>query len=148
MRIGVCIGAIEGRCSQICKQGLRRLGLSQRMLWITEGYEGRIANLGELASKCSKELVPGWQESYMERLMKEYIELLSSQGNASDHSWALEKRIKQDKKHPGVLLELRKSSAIWDIATFVGHEIITMDELEEFSDDLKEAVKLILSRYE
>lgn len=55
MRIGVCIGAIEGRCRQICKQGLRRLGLSQRMLWITEGYEGRIANLGELASKCSKE---------------------------------------------------------------------------------------------
>ncbi len=98
--------------------------------------------------KLFYEKVPGWQESYMERLTKEYIELLSSPGNASDHFWALEKRIKQDKKHPGVSLELRKSSAIWDIATFVGHEIITMDELEEFSDDLKEAVKLILSRYE
>lgn len=31
-------------------------------------------------------------------------------------------------------------------ATFVGQEVITMDELEDFSDDLKEAVKLILRR--
>ena len=82
----------------------------------------------------------------IKQLVKEYIELLSSPGNASDHFWELEKRIKKDKKHPGVLIELRKSTAIWDIAYFVGNEIITMDDLAGFSEDLIYAVKLILSR--
>ena len=96
--------------------------------------------------KLFRERVPGWQEHYMEQLTKEYIELLSSPGNASDHFWELEKRIKQNKKHPGVLIELRKSTAIWDIAMYVRDEVITMDELEGFSEDLIDAVKLILSR--
>ena len=67
-------------------------------------------------------------------------------GNASDHFWTLEKRIRQDKKNPGVLIELRKSTAIWDIAYLVGDGVITMDELEGFSEDLIDAVKLILGR--
>ena len=96
--------------------------------------------------KLFRERVPEWQEHYMERLIKEYIELLSSPGNASNHFWELEKRVKKDKKHPGVLLEMNKSEAIWDIAMFVRYKVITMDELEGFSDDLLEAVKLILSR--
>ena len=96
--------------------------------------------------KLFRERVSDWQEHYMEQLVKEYIELLSSPGNASDHFWELEKRIKKDKKHPGVLIELRKSTAIWDIAYFVGNEIITMDDLAGFSEDLIYAVKLILSR--
>lgn len=82
----------------------------------------------------------------MERLIKEYIDLLSSPGSASDHFWELEKRIKQDKKNPGVLIELRRSTAIWDIAIYVGNKVITIDELEGFSEDLIDAVKLILSR--
>ncbi len=96
--------------------------------------------------KLFRERVSGWQEHYMEQLNKEYIELLNSPGNASDHFWELEKRIKQDKKHPGVLIELRKSTAIWDIAYFIRDEVITMDELEGFSEDLIDAVKLILRR--
>jgi hypothetical protein len=96
--------------------------------------------------KLFQERLPEWQEHYMERLTKEYIELLSSPGNASDHFWELEKRIKKDKKNPGVLLEVRKSEALWDIAAFVGRGIITMDELEGFSEELIEAVQLILSR--
>lgn len=52
--------------------------------------------------KLFRERIPEWQEHYMERLTKEYIKLLSSPGNASDHFWEFEKRIKQDKKHSGV----------------------------------------------
>jgi len=96
--------------------------------------------------KLFRERVPEWQEHYMEHLTKEYIELLNSPGNASDHFWELEKRIRQDKKHPGVLLNLRRSDAIWDIAAFVGYEVISLDDLEGFSEDLIDAVKLILSR--
>jgi hypothetical protein len=54
--------------------------------------------------------------------------------------------LKKDKKNPGVLLEAGKSEALWDIAAFVGHEIITVNELEGFGEDLIEAVQLILSR--
>ena len=96
--------------------------------------------------KLYRERLPEWQEHFMERLTKEYIELLSAPGNASDHFWELEERIRKDKKNPGVLLNVTKSNAIWDIALFVGRGIITMDELDGFSPDLVEAVKLILSR--
>ena len=58
----------------------------------------------------------------------------------------MEERIKKDKKNPGVLIEVRKSDALWDIAMFVQRKIITMDNLDGFSDDVKDAVKLILSR--
>ena len=96
--------------------------------------------------KLFRERIPEWQEHYMEKLEKEYIELLSSSGNASDHFWELEKRIRKDKKHPGVLLEMTKSDAIWNIAALVRYKVITLAELEGFSEDLIEAVKLILSR--
>ena len=62
------------------------------------------------------------------------------------HFWELEKRIKKDKKHPGVMIELRKSDALWDIAMFVNKKVITMNDLEGFSEDLIDAVKVILSR--
>lgn len=96
--------------------------------------------------KLFREKLPDWQEHYMEQLTKEYVELLSSPGNASDHFWELEKRIKKDRKHPGVILEMSKSDAIWNIATLVGENVITMDDLEGFSQDLIDAVNLILSR--
>jgi hypothetical protein len=57
--------------------------------------------MGEISKsdwKLFQERLPEWQEHYMERLTKEYIELLSSPGNASDHFRELEKRIKKDKK--------------------------------------------------
>ena len=96
--------------------------------------------------KLYRERLPLWQEHFMEALVKEYIELLSAPGNASDHFWELEARIKQDKKNPGVLIEVHKSDAYWDIAMFVQHKIITMDDLVDFSEDVRDAVKLILSR--
>lgn len=91
--------------------------------------------------KLYQERVPEWQERYMEKLLKQYIKLLSSKENASERFWKLEKKIKQDKKHPGVCIELRKSDAIWNIAIFVKKKVITMDDLDEFSDDLKKAVR-------
>lgn len=96
--------------------------------------------------KLFRERIPEWQEHYMERLVKEYVKLLSSPGNASDHFWELEERMKKDKKHPGVMIELNKSDAIWDIALLVKKKVITLVDLEGFSGDLIDAVKLILSR--
>lgn len=93
-----------------------------------------------------RERVPEWQEHYMEQLTKKYIELLSSPGSASDHFWELEKRIKNDRKHPGVILEMKKPEAIWDIAIFIKKKVITIKELEGFSQELIDSVTEILNR--
>ena len=96
--------------------------------------------------KLFREKVPEWQELYMARLTKKYIELLSSPGNASDHFWELEKRIRNDKKHPGVILEMNKSEAIWDIAILVKKKVINLKDLEGFSQELIDSVTEIINR--
>ena len=105
-----------------------------------------MAEISKADLKLFCERVPEWQEHYMERLTKKYIELLRSPGNASDHFWELEKRIKNDKKHPGVMLEMRKSEVIWDIAIFIKKKVITLKDLEGFSMELIESVSEILNQ--
>ena len=39
--------------------------------------------------------LPNWQERYMEKLVEEYMEILSDDRNASDKYWALEARLKE-----------------------------------------------------
>lgn len=96
--------------------------------------------------KLYREKIGGWQEHYMERLVKEYADYLYSDLPASTKFWEIEKRIRRDRKTPGVCIQLRKSSMFWDIAELVNDTVISMDDLKEFSDDLKEAVALILRR--
>lgn len=88
-----------------------------------------------------------WQENYMERLLQEYVELLSGAENASEKFWKLEERIKRDKKHPGVLIELRKSNMIYDIVSLINFGVITTSDLDEFSEELKESVNFLLKRW-
>lgn len=51
--------------------------------------------------------------SHMERLIKDYIAYLSGDEPASTKFWEMEKRIKQDKKTPGVCIELRKGNIMF-----------------------------------
>ena len=98
--------------------------------------------------KFYREKIAEWQENYMDHLNKEYIALLSSDDRTpSDKFWKLEERIKKDRKHPGVTIEMRRSSAIFDIAGLITSKVITYEDLEYFSDELKEAIKMILGRY-
>lgn len=97
--------------------------------------------------KLFREKLAGWQENYMDKLTKEYIKLLNDENkNASDKFWELEKRIKQDKKHPGVVMEMRKSEAIWNIVYLIRLGVIEYDDLVDFSNDLKKEVKVLLDR--
>ena len=105
-----------------------------------------MAEISKRDWKLFMERLPEWQEHYMEGLAKEYIELLSSPGNASDHFWELDKRIKKDRKHPGVILEMSKSEAVWNIVDLIRYKVITVDDLEGFSEELFERVKFMLSR--
>ena len=83
----------------------------------------------------------------MERLVQEYIELLSGAENVSGKFWKLEERVKKDKKHPGVLIELRKSNMIYDIVSLINLGVITTSDLKEFSEELKEGVNFLLNRW-
>lgn len=97
--------------------------------------------------KLFREKIGDWQENYMQRLEQEYISLLSDDGKlASDKFWELEKRIKKDKKSPGVILKMSKSEAIWNIVYMIRLKVIVLEDLEDFSDNLKEAVVLMLDR--
>lgn len=96
--------------------------------------------------KLFREKVPEWQERYMEKLVQKYVKLLTSPGDASEHFWELEKRIRNDKKHPGVMMQLEKGEAIWDIAILIRKRVITVKDLDGFSQELKDAVAAILNR--
>ena len=96
--------------------------------------------------KLYREKISGWQEDYMKRLVDQYSELLSDDLPASTKFWELEKRINNDKRMPGVRIELKRSAMIWDIISLVSDGVINFDDLEEFSDELKGSVRFILER--
>lgn len=99
--------------------------------------------------KLYREKIGVWQESYMEKLNNEYIDLLrATDKKASDKFWALEKRIKNDRRHPGVIIEMRKSNAIYDMVSLVRLGVITCEDLTDFSEDLQQAVKYMVERFE
>ena len=49
--------------------------------------------------KIFRSKIAGWQEAYMDKLNKEYIEILCGDGKSSEKFWTLEKRIKEDLKN-------------------------------------------------
>lgn len=87
--------------------------------------------------------IAAWQEDYMDRLNREYIDILSGNGNPSDKFWLLEKRINQDKKSPGVVIQLRKQNLTFDLAALINDGVITFADIEDFSNETKEIVKYI-----
>ena len=91
--------------------------------------------------KLFRKKVPNWQERYMEQLSHEYIELLSNdQEKASVKFWKLEKRIGEDRKSPGVIIDMRRSTAVHNIISLLYGEVITLDDLRDFSAELQEMV--------
>lgn len=97
--------------------------------------------------KLFRKRIGGWQEAYMERLCREYIALLSSDKAASDRFWDLEKRIRADKRNPGVLIALRKGSVPMDLVRLVCGGVITPTDLDGFSEELRETVAYFVKAY-
>ena len=90
-----------------------------------------------------REKIADWQEAYMDKLNKKYIELLNGEGKPSEKFWALENRIRNDKKDTGVQLRMSRSNCISNIVSLLNEGAITMDDLKEFSDELKETIYFI-----
>lgn len=105
----------------------------------------KIMDISKKDWKLFQERLSDWQENYMKGLVKEYVDFLNDDTkHASEKFWELEKRIKEDKHHPGVIMEMSKSEAIWDIVRLIRLKVITYDDLSEFSDELQQEVKRIL----
>lgn len=98
-------------------------------------------NVNEKDWKLFKKLVPVWQEKYIQKINKEYIDILSKNNSSAQNFWELENRIRQDKKHPGVILYLRKSTMHMNLMLLLSYEVITFDDLKEFSNELLDELK-------
>ena len=90
--------------------------------------------------KLFKSKIADWQEAYMERLIGEYIELLSREDDASEKFWQLERRISKDKHAAGVSVIMSRSEMVTNIVRLIDEGAITLDDLDDFSDVLKEEV--------
>lgn len=97
--------------------------------------------------KLYREKISGWQERYMEKLIKDYIDYLNGDEPASTKFWEMEKRIRNDKKTPGVYIELSKRDIMFDLIRLMKDGVIEFNDLEEFSDELKENIKLLKKRF-
>ena len=84
-----------------------------------------------------KEKIVIWQENRMAKLCSEYIELLSSSSPSSEKFWALDERIRHDKRSASVWVRMSRSEMPFIILRLLDEGTINMDDLGEFSDEMK-----------
>ena len=101
-------------------------------------------NVNEKDRKLFRKLVSGWQEAFMDRLNREYISLLSGDGHASEKFWELEKRIKQDRRRPGVFLRIKRSVMEWNLRDLILDGAITFEDISDFSEETRSRVKYLV----
>ena len=76
----------------------------------------------------------GWQEAYIGRL---------NNGSEADKFWELCKRIREDRRCAGVQISMRGSDPLPIICRMIHEGVITLGDLDEFSEELREAVATI-----
>ncbi len=104
-----------------------------------------MSDVAESDWKLFRKRLPGWQESYMEKLVGEYMGMLSGEGLASEKFWALEKRVNEDKGRLGVMIrDVRCSTMHYEIARLAQDGVITPADLDGFTEDLKRYVQRCL----
>lgn len=96
--------------------------------------------------KIFRKRVTQWQEDYMKKLNKEYIEILSRDGSAAQNFWDLENRVFKDKRSVGVVIDMRRSRMLINILDLLKDHVINLEDLDEFSGELRDAVTRIIKR--
>ena len=92
-----------------------------------------------------RERIAGWQEAYIGRLNREYIELLSRDGPETEKFRELDRRLHRDKNRVGVQTEMRSSGLLADLCRLINEGAIVYDDLDGFSEELREDVIRITS---
>ena len=88
--------------------------------------------------KLFRDRLPGWQEAYMDRLNQEYAALLAGSEAPSTKFWKLEERVNSDKKRVVISERMSRNNMERNIYRLLCDEVITLDDLTGFSDDLQE----------
>ena len=116
---------------------------------VSDQMEGKSMNIYEPSKKDWKlfhERLPEWQKNYMAHLCDEYAAILTGKDRGSEAFWTIEKRIREDKKRPGVMANVTRSEMPWIILGLLQDEAITLSDLDGFSDDLRERMEFLMSR--
>lgn len=92
-----------------------------------------------------RERIAGWQEAYIGRLNREYIELLSRDVSEAEKFRELDRRLHRDKNRVGVQTEMRSSGLLADLCRLINEGAIVYDDLDGFSEELRENVIRITS---
>lgn len=95
--------------------------------------------------KLFRKLIPVWQERYITKLNKEYIGILIQDKNASTIFLELNDRIKKDRNSPGVIIEMSRSLLVENLISLIKHNVITLDELDDLSEETKESIQMWLN---
>ena len=90
--------------------------------------------------KLYLKLLPLWQERYMALAMDKYLSIINKDSIASRKYWELYEEIKKDKYSYGVMVELRKDEMIDVIRWFIVNQVITKDDLIDFSNELVDSI--------
>lgn len=107
----------------------------------------RVQGVNERDWKLFRSKLPDWQENYMDKLNHEYMEILNGDGNPSDRFWALEERIRKDKRDTGVVVRgASRSNMLDNIMALIREGAIGVEDLAEFSEELRETVKMFVER--
>ena len=96
--------------------------------------------------KLLREKLPGWHEAYIDRLNHEYIELLNGKGSPSEKFWELNKRIREDKRSPGVQVFQRATEMTYLVACLLNENIIKEEELTDLSDEFRSKVQQLAEK--
>ena len=105
-----------------------------------------IDKINEKDWKLFRKKLPGWQENYMNRLNKEYMEILSQEGkNPSDIFWELDGRLKCDRRLTGVVARgMSRSNMYGHLIDLLREDAITLDDLSDFSEELQERLRWLM----
>lgn len=93
-------------------------------------------NVSERDWKLFKERLVVWQERYIKSLNEEYAKILCGEGSEAEKFWVIEKRINKDKQSSGVITEMKRSNFYSIILELISNEVITVNDLEGFSDEV------------
>ena len=95
--------------------------------------------------KLFRKKLPQWQERHMQKLLDDYAGIIASPGLASDRFWELERRLRKDVRHTGVRAEMSRSRMRLNITCLLNEGAITIDDLDDFSDDIKQYVSVFVT---
>ena len=89
-------------------------------------------------------LLPQWQERFMSRLCDKYAAVLTGPYRGSEAFWEVKRLIRQDMKRIGAMGGVEQSEVACIIADLLREQVITAEDLADFSDEVKGTVNNLM----